>query len=153
MRYMLDTNTLIYFIKRQPPAVAERINAMDSADTLCMSFVTWAELLLGAERSQHKAANLRRLDLLAEYVEVLFPSANLQAGICERYAQCAADLRQRGQPIGGNDLWIAAHALAADATLVTHNTREFARVKGLRLEDWVPAAEAATPKVLRSKRQ
>jgi tRNA(fMet)-specific endonuclease VapC len=137
MRYMLDTNTLIYFIKRQPLAVAERINALPGTDTLCMSFVTWAELLLGAERSQHKAANLRRLDLLATYIEVLFPKAGQQAGICERYAQCAADLRRRGQPIGGNDLWIAAHALAEDATLVTHNTREFERVTGLRVEDWV----------------
>ncbi len=139
MRYMLDTNTLIYVIKRQPLAVAERINALPSTDTLCMSFVTWAELLLGAERSQHKAANLRRLNLLATHIEVLFPKVGLQAGICERYAQCAADLRRRGQPIGGNDLWIAAHALAEDATLVTHNTREFERVTGLRVEDWVSA--------------
>lgn len=103
MNYMLDTNMLIYLLKHQPATVAERVSQLAASDTLCMSFVTWAELLKGAEQSQRR-------------VEVT---------------------RQLGTPIGGNDLWIASHALAESCTLVTNNVREFSRIEGLIIENWV----------------
>ena len=134
MRYMLDTNILIYLIKRKPPAIADHINTLDEAATLCMSFFTYAELLKGAERSVKKAEVLRQLDALTRQIPVLF---EVNRTVCEHYAAQFTSLKAAGTPIGANDLWIACHALAMDATLVTNNLREFARVDGLRLENWV----------------
>jgi tRNA(fMet)-specific endonuclease VapC len=130
---LLDTNILIYLIKNHPPQVAERIDALDPGDSLAMSFITWAELLQGAEGSQRREATLRQLDQLARQVPVLYPEG---PQICRHYAVQATALKRRGTPIGANDLWIACHALALDATLVSQNVSEFARIEGLRLEDW-----------------
>jgi tRNA(fMet)-specific endonuclease VapC len=130
---LLDTNILIYLIKNHPPQVAERIDALAPNDSLAMSFITWAELLQGAEGSQRREATLRQLDQLARQVPVLYPEG---PQICRHYAVQATALKRRGTPIGANDLWIACHALALDATLVSHNVSEFARIEGLRLEDW-----------------
>jgi len=135
--YLLDTDTLIYLIKTQPPAVARRVDALGADDRLCMSFITWAELLEGAERSVRKPEVLRSLDHLARQVPVIYPSG---PAICRHYAVHATRLKAAGTPIGANDLWIACHALAEAATLVTHNTREFERVVNLRVEDWVGGA-------------
>jgi len=132
--YLLDTNILIYLIKNHPPAIAQRIDVLADDDQLCMSFITWAELLKGAERSTRKAEVLRRLDTLARQVTVIYPAS---ATICRHYAEQFTRLKEAGTPIGANDLWIACHALAEGATLVTHNTREFQRIVGLRVEDWV----------------
>lgn len=134
MIYVLDTNVLIYLIKNQPPAIAQRVDALPEDARLCMSFVTWAELLKGAERSTKKPEVVRRLEALARQVAVLYPAG---PAICEHYAEQFTRLKDAGIPIGANDLWIACHALAESATLVTHNTREFQRVEGLRVEDWV----------------
>ena len=139
MTYLLDTNILIYLIKNQPPAVGQRIDALPDQDGLGMSFITWAELLKGAERSMRKADVLRRLEALALQVPVRYPS---NPAICRHYAEQATRLKDAGTPIGANDLWIACHALAEDATLVTHNLREFTRVSGLRVEDWTAPAPA-----------
>jgi len=130
---LLDTNILIYLIKNHPPQVAERIDALAPNDSLAMSFITWAELLQGAEGSQRREATLRQLDQLARQVPVLYPEG---PQICRHYAVQATALKRRGTPIGANDLWIACHALALDATLVSHNVSAFARIEGLRLEDW-----------------
>ena len=134
MTYLLDTNLLIYLIKNQPPAVAERVNALHPEDSLAMSFVTYAELLKGAERSTRKPEVVKRLERLREEIVVLYPQS---AAICYHYAEQATRLKHAGTPIGANDLWIACHTLAEEATLATHNTREFQRISGLRLEDWV----------------
>lgn len=134
MRYMLDTNILIYLIKNKPPAIAERINALDPLDALCMSFVTYAELLKGAERSTRKPEVLKRLTDLTRSIPVRYGTS---ASLCEHYATQFTRLRAAGTPIGANDLWIACHALADDCTLVTNNVSEFERVQGLRLENWV----------------
>ena len=136
MIYVLDTNILIYLIKNQPPRLAQRVDALPETDTLCMSFVTWAELLKGAERSTRKTEVLRRLNALARQVPVRYPA---DSAICRHYAEQATRLREAGTLIGANDLWIACHALAEDATLVTHNTREFRRIAGLHVEDLVSA--------------
>jgi len=74
-----------------------------------------------------------QLDTLARLVPVLYPEG---PAICRAYAEQATALKQRGTPIGANDLWIACHALALEATLVTHNLREFERIDGLQLADW-----------------
>ena len=132
--YMLDTNILIYLIKTKPPAVADRINALGVDAQLCMSFFTFAELLKGAERSTRKPEVLRQLDQLARQVPVRYSTSRL---LCAHYATQFTRLREAGTPIGANDLWIACHALAEDCTLVTNNTREFVRVTGLLLENWV----------------
>ena len=133
MKYLLDTNILIYLIKNRPPGVAARVDSLGEDDRLHMSFFTWAELLKGAERSDRKAVVLRRLEQLANQVPVLYQAGPL---LCEHYARQFLRLKEAGTPIGANDLWIACHALAEGATLVTNNTREFRRISGLRLENW-----------------
>lgn len=133
MIYLLDTNILIYLIKNHPPSIADRIDGVTDDDRLCMSFVTWAELLKGAERSSRKPEVLRKLDALARLVPVIYPD---DPAICRHYAEQSTRLKESGTPIGANDLWIACHALAVDAVLVSHNVREFRRIAGLRLEDW-----------------
>lgn len=130
---MLDTNILIYLIKNKPAAVAARVDALDDDASLCMSFFTFAELLKGAERSSRRMEVLRRLDNLAREIPVLY-GAN--RALCEHYAVHFTRLKDTGTPIGANDLWIACHALAENATLVTNNTREFERIAGLAVENW-----------------
>lgn len=136
MIYLLDTNILIFLIKNQPPAISQRVDALPEDSRLCMSFITWAELLKGAQRSTRKPEVLRRLDALARQVTVQYPQG---PAICQHYAEQFTRLKEAGTPIGANDLWIACHALAERATLVTNNTREFRRVQGLIFEDWVSA--------------
>ena len=133
---MLDTNILIYLIRNRPPSVAERINALSAEDGLCMSFVTYAELLKGAERSERKGEVLRQLALLVRQVPVLYDA---DAALCAHHAHHAAKLQSLGTPIGANDLWIACHALAQECVLVTNNLREFERIEGLPLENWAQA--------------
>lgn len=134
---MLDTNILIYLMKHHPPEIAARVDALALADSLCMSFVTYAELLKGAARSTRKPGVIRRLDQLNRQVPVRYPTG---AGICRDYAEQFTRLRAAGTPIGANDLWIGCHALAEAATLVTNNEREFERLEGLAVENWVAGA-------------
>ena len=131
--YMLDINILIYLIKNKPPSIAAHINALDKDAALCMSFVTYAELLKGAERSTRKAQVLNQLKQLTQVIPVLYDTS---PGLCEHYASQFTLLKAAGTPIGANDLWIACQALSQNATLVTHNLREFERIAGLRLEEW-----------------
>ncbi len=133
MRYMLDTNIIIYLIKNKPPTIAERINRLPAEDTLCMSFVSYAELLKGAERSTRKAETLRQIGLLTRQIPVAHGTNN---AFCQHYAHHATRLRSAGTPIGCNDLWIACHALSENMTLVTNNMDEFRRIEGLNLENW-----------------
>jgi Predicted nucleic acid-binding protein, contains PIN domain len=133
MRYLLDTNILIYLLKNRPESVAQRVNSLPADSSLGMSFFTYAELLKGAERSSRKAEVMLRLERLTQQVPVVYDGT---AKLCEQYAVHFTRLKLAGTPIGANDLWIACHALALDATLVTHNTREFERIEGLALEDW-----------------
>ena len=133
MRYMLDTNIIIYLLKNKPVAVAERVNALSDDDVLCMSFITYAELLKGAERSVRKAQVQKQIKQLTLSIPVEYA---MNAKICQHYAQQFTQLKAAGTPIGANDLWIACHALASDATLVTNNMREFERVQGLTIENW-----------------
>lgn len=133
MRYMLDTNILIYLIKNKPTSVAKRIDSLPAEAQLCMSFVSYAELLKGAERSTKKAAVLRQLDQLTRIISVDFTT---DRGLCQHYAEQFLRLKEAGTPIGANDLWIACHALAQGCALVTNNEREFERIVGLQIENW-----------------
>ena len=126
-------NIFIYLIKNKPPWIADRVNALATDDDICMSFVTYAELLMGAERSSRKPDVLRQLEALSRVVPVRYSCA---PSICQHYALEFTCLRAAGTPIGANDLWIACHALDDDCTLVTNNLRKFERVSGLRLQNW-----------------
>jgi tRNA(fMet)-specific endonuclease VapC len=130
-RFMLDTDTCSYTMKRSHPQVLKRLQAVD-VDDVCMSVVTKAELLYGVEVSPWRAQDAAALAAFLPYVQVLdFPD---DAAL--HYAEIRADLKRRGALIGANDLFIAAHARALDLTLVTNNTTEFERVRGLMLENW-----------------
>lgn len=132
LAYLLDTNICIYIAKRRPASVAERF-AQSKPGAIGMSLITYGELRHGAEKSVRRDDALALLEQLTEFIPVLFP----QAEVGERYGALRADLERNGTPIGNNDLWIAAHALALGVTLVTNNTREFERVRDLRMENWV----------------
>lgn len=134
MRYLLDTNICIYIKRNRPPQVREKLAGLH-AGSVGMSIITWGELLYGARRSQFTRQALEKLAEIALGIPVL----NLPAEAAQHYGDIRANLAIEGTPIGANDLWIAAHARAADLTIVTNNTREFQRVPGLKLENWVGA--------------
>jgi tRNA(fMet)-specific endonuclease VapC len=136
VKYMLDTNILIYLLKHRPPAVAVRLDALDADDTVCMSIITFAEMLGGAERSSRKPEAVRRLEQLTRLIPVAYPSGS---SICLHYAEQFTRLRTTGTPIRANDLWVGCPALAESATLVTNNEREFRRLAGLAVENWAAA--------------
>lgn len=134
MIYLLDTNILIYLIKNNPPSVAAHIDTLPAEAQLRMSFFTYAELLKGAQNSSKTAEVMRKLAVLTRQIPVLYQSS---ASLCLHYAEQFNRLKFAGTPIGVNDLWIASHALAENAILVTNNTQEFNRVIGLKCENWV----------------
>ena len=134
VRYLLDTNTCIYIAKHNPPAVRERF-ARHAASDLAMSAVTYGELRFGAEKSQSKEKARAAIQQLRSRIEV----CPLPIAAAEHYGEIRAELQKNGQPIGNNDLWIAAHARAEGWVVVTNNEREFERVPGLVVENWVVA--------------
>ncbi len=132
VRYLLDTNICIYIAKGQPLAVRHRFE-QHAVQELAMSTITVGELRFGAEKSQARSRALATIDQLVQMIQ----PCPLPMQAAEHYGYIRAALQQLGQPIGNNDLWLAAHALAEGWTLVTNNTREFARVPGLHVENWV----------------
>ena len=131
LRYLLDTNICIYIAKQRPPAVARRFSDL-AAGTVGMSLITFGELRFGAEKSARRDETLATLARLNE----LIPVIELGVKVGEAYGTLRAQMERAGTPLGNNDLWIAAHAISLDVTLVSNNTREFARVSGLALENW-----------------
>lgn len=130
-RYMLDTDTCSYIMKRSNDRVLQRLQKLP-VDDVCISVITKAELLFGVELSARHEQDGNALKAFLQYVEVLdFPDA-----ASTYYAKIRADLQKRGAMIGANDLYIAAHALSLGLTLVTNNTREFRRVRDLVAENW-----------------
>jgi len=130
-RFMLDTDTCSYIMKRSHPLVLKRLQSV-SVDDVCMSVVTKAELLYGVELSPRRAQDAVALAAFLPYVEALA----LDEDAALHYAQIRADLKRRGVMIGANDLFIAGHARATGLTLVTNNTVEFERVSNLAIENW-----------------
>ena len=131
-RYLLDTNICIYIAKHNPLSVRERF-AQHAANELAMSVVTLGELRFGAEKSQAKQQAMTVIDTLTSLMNV----AELAHDVAEHYGNIRAALQTSGQMIGNNDLWLAAHARSQDWILVTNNEKEFLRVDGLKVENWV----------------
>lgn len=130
-RFMLDTDTCSFVMKRSRPALLRRLRSQ-AVDDVCMSVVTDAELRYGVRVSPRAAQDGKALDALLAYVQVL----ELPEAAADHYADIRADLRKRGAMIGANDLFIAAHARSLGLTLVTNNTSEFSRVEALDIENW-----------------
>jgi len=128
---MLDTNIVIYVIKRKPIEVLKTFNL--HADQMCISSITLAELLHGAEKSAQLEHNLRQVEDFTSRLDVLTYGNKAAA----HYGDIRADLEQKGTTIGVNDLHIAGHARSEGLTLVTNNLREFERVTAIRLENWI----------------
>ena len=131
-RYMLDTNTCILLIKHRPKALYDRISVLP-LENLAVSSIAIAELWYGVSLSQKKRNNEAALRDFLDYVDVL----DWPHGAGPVYGSIRKHLKEKGTPIGAMDLLIAAHALFIGAVLVTDNTREFQRVPGLNLENWI----------------
>ena len=131
MSYLLDTNTCIRYLNGASEPVRRRVETI-SPDEIVVCAIVKAELFYGAMKSQHPERNLaKQRKFLDRFVSLPFNDQT-----AETYGRIRSQLERAGTPIGPNDLLIAAIALAHDVTLITHNTREFARVTGLRYEDW-----------------
>jgi len=130
-RFMLDTDTCSYIMKRSYPAVLKRLQAVAVKD-VCMSMITKAELLYGVEVSPRRAQDAAALAAFLPYVGAL----EFTDDAALHYAEIRADLKTRGALVGANDLFIAAHARALGLVLVTNNMTEFRRVADLKLENW-----------------
>lgn len=131
MRYLLDTNIVIAAMKGDMQ-VRRKLEAIPLSE-LVLSPVVLGELGHGVEKSQHKDKNRARLARIVEGM----PVVPLDAAASHRYGQIRAELERGGTPIGANDYWIAAQALATEAVLVTNNVDEFSRVPGLIWENWL----------------
>lgn len=130
LRYMLDTNILIYTVKNRPEVVRRNFEAHDGE--ICASSVTAMELLYGAHKSQAVRRNLDVIEGLLGRIELL----DFDLGAAEHAGQIRAELALAGTPIGPFDVMIAGHARSRGLCLVTNNEGEFARVGGLRLANW-----------------
>ena len=130
VRFLLDSDICIFAMKRRTPALLRRLD--QRATTSAISVVAYGELAFGEVMSMRRDEAAAHLAALLETLQVL----PLPLDAARRYAETRAELQRVGQPIGSNDLWIAAHALAEDLTLVTNNEHEFQRVPGLRIENW-----------------
>lgn len=131
MRYMLDTNICIYAIKHKPEQVFLKLQEHDPSE-VCISSVTYAELVHGVEKSQSIEKNRVALALLLANIEIM----DFDSFAAESYGKIRASLEKAGKPIGALDMMIAGHAKSLSYTVVTNNTREFMRVNGLKLENW-----------------
>jgi tRNA(fMet)-specific endonuclease VapC len=134
-RFMLDTDTCSYIVKRSVPTVVQRLQSVAVSD-VCASVITKAELLYGVRLSPRQRQDSAAIDTFLRHVAVLdFPD-----DAAAHYAEIRADLKLRGRMIGANDLLIAAHARCLGLVLVTNNMREFERVSGLALDNWATAS-------------
>lgn len=131
MKYMLDTNICIYAIKQKPEKVFTRLKETDPED-VCISSVTYAELVHGVEKSSAVEKNRVALSLLLSNIEIL----SFDVNAADEYGKIRADLERQGTPIGPLDMMIAGHAKSMGLTIVTNNTKEFSRVKDLDIVNW-----------------
>jgi len=131
LKYLLDTNIVIYVIKRRPIEVLSTFNT--NVNRMAISVVTLAELLHGAEKSSQPTSNLAVVEDFCSRLEVLPYTAKA----AQHYGSIRTYLERIGQPIGVNDLHIAAHARSEGLVLVTNNEKEFSRVPALQVENWI----------------
>jgi tRNA(fMet)-specific endonuclease VapC len=130
LKYLLDTNIVIYTMKNRPPQVKRRFQA--NHGRIGISAVTLGELVFGAEHSRQVERNLADIEAMAARLDVL----PFDDGAAYHFGQIRADLYRIGNPIGPYDMMIAGHARACGLKLVTNNVKEFERVRGLQIEDW-----------------
>ena len=131
MKYMLDTNICIYAIKYKPEKVFQKLQEVEPED-VCVSSVTYAELVHGVEKSVAVEKNRLALSMLLANIEIL--DFDVDAADC--YGKIRADLEKKGTPIGPLDMMIAGHAQSLGYTVVTNNVKEFSRVMDLKIENW-----------------
>lgn len=131
MKYMLDTNICIFIMRNKSEALKKKFFSVES-DSVCISSITFAELMRGVFKSKLKVENLKTLILLLRNI----PIYSFDSGAAVKFGELVADLEAKGTKIGRMDSLIAGHALSENLTLVTNNTREFERVEGLKVEDW-----------------
>ena len=131
MRYLLDTDTCSFIMRSRAGALWDRLDQLEERSA-AISVITLGELQFGALLKPQATRIAAQLEKLLRCLPVL----PLNPDTCTHYGRIRSDLQRQGKPIGPNDLWIAAHAVAHQLTLVTNNTREFARVGGLKLENW-----------------
>jgi len=131
IKYMLDTNIVIYIIKRRPIEVLSKFN--QCSGQLCISSITLAELMHGVEKSHYVEKNLNNVEDFVSRLDVL--DYGQKASL--HYGNIRACLERKGSVIGINDLHISGHARSEGLVLVSNNLKEFSRVDGLRLENWV----------------
>ncbi len=131
MKYMLDTNICIYAIKHKPDTVIKKFLS-HNPDELCISAITYAELMYGVEKSMAVERNRVAMFLFLSPITIL----GFDGQAAEEYGRIKAELEKKGTPIGPIDTLIAGHAKSRGLILVTNNTREFSRVAGLTVEDW-----------------
>lgn len=131
MKYLLDTDTCIYLLNGRPGSVTETFRRHRVA-SICLSSITTSELRWGVAKSASERNRAALEAFLASFQIVAYDDEAARA-----YGDLRAELERRGKPIGPMDLLIAAQAIALDLVLVTNNEREFKRVPGLRVENWV----------------
>ena len=131
-RYMLDTDMCSYIIKEHPESVRQRFQAR-AMEQLCVSVITYAELINGVERSSSRRVNRPIVEDFMRYLDVL----NWDTEAADEYGVIRAKLESAGTPIGAMDMMIAAHAKSIKAVLVTNNQNHFTKVKGLRTDNWI----------------
>jgi len=132
LKYILDTNICIYIAKENPIQVLRRFETL-SPGIVGMSLITHAELLYGAAKSN----NPQKTQQLVAQLTELIPVLSVVNNVAEHYADIRASLAKQEKIIGNNDLWIAAHVRSQNKILVTNNEKEFTRVEGLTVENWV----------------
>lgn len=131
-KFLLDTNICIYIQKKRPFSVFQQFARHQKAD-IAISAITLGELHYGVSFSDYPQKSLQKLNHFLNLITIL----PLPLTACEHYGKIFADLRKKGQLIGNNDMWIAAHALADDLIVITNNVNEFNRVESLTLQNWV----------------
>jgi tRNA(fMet)-specific endonuclease VapC len=130
-RYLLDTNICTYIRKKRPEEVLHRFRKLRPGEAV-LSVITYGELLYGAVKSEQRVTAMEQLRELV----TLLPALALPETAAEAYGKMRAELESKGEMIGNNDLWIAAHAVAAGLILVTNNERELRRVRELKVQNW-----------------
>ena len=131
LAYMLDTSICIYVMKNYPQDLREKFNAL--AEQLCISSITLGELHFGAEKSARRADNLTAIEQFVARLDVL----SFDAKAAMHYGQVRAELERAGTPCGPHDMQIGGHARSQGLIVVTNDAREFSRMKGIRVENWV----------------
>jgi tRNA(fMet)-specific endonuclease VapC len=129
--FLLDTSIVIYIRQQRPEALLRRFQKLREGEA-AISVITYGELIYGAQKSGQRAAATERLKEMV----LLLPALPLPETAADSYGKIRAELEAKGEMIGNNDLWIAAHAIASDLVLVTNDEKEFKRVRGLKIQNW-----------------